>query len=47
MIGIDSEGFDMMGDDKRYRFEFDELITTAEDARKALVALVKKARMTQ
>jgi putative heme iron utilization protein len=44
MSGIDAEGFDMLVDGLHERIAFDEPIATPEDARAALVALVRRAR---
>lgn len=44
MIGIDTEGFDLLVDNKRVRFLVEKPIITAEDARAALVLLARKAR---
>lgn len=44
MTGIDSEGFDVLADNKKLRFSFEKPIVTAEDARAALVLLARKAR---
>jgi putative heme iron utilization protein len=44
MLGIDSEGFDVLANNKKIRFAFEKPIVTAEDARAALVLLARKAR---
>jgi len=44
MSGIDSEGFDMLVDGVHARLAFDVPVTTPDDARKALVDLVRRAR---
>lgn len=44
MIGIDTEGFDLLADNTRLRFTFEKAIVTAEDARAALVLMARKAR---
>lgn len=44
MLGIDSEGFDILADNKRLRFAFDSPVLTPEDARTALVTLARKSR---
>jgi putative heme iron utilization protein len=44
MLGIDSEGFDVLGDNQFFRFSFDEPVT---DAGKAREVLVKMARMPE
>jgi len=44
MTGIDPDGFDMMLGDATLRFMFAERVTTAEQMRKALVALAGEAR---
>lgn len=37
MIGIDPEGFDVLADEKRLRFDFDEDVTTVDQARQMMV----------
>lgn len=44
MVGIDTDGFDVRGDDKLLRFAFETPVTDAQSARAALVALSKVAR---
>jgi heme oxygenase (biliverdin-IX-beta and delta-forming) len=44
MTGIDPDGFDLMLGDTTLRFAFAERVTTAEQMRKALVALAGEAR---
>ncbi len=44
MLGIDTEGFDLLANNKKVRFSFEKPIITAEDARTALVLLARKAR---
>jgi heme oxygenase (biliverdin-IX-beta and delta-forming) len=44
MIGIDSYGFDVAQKAELLRFDFAQPLSTPEDARKALVAMVKAAR---
>lgn len=44
MIGVDTEGFDLLVDDNRLRITFDKPVLTAEEVRTALVALARKAR---
>jgi putative heme iron utilization protein len=44
MTGIDPDGFDMMLGDTTLRYVFAERVTTAEQMRKALVALAGEAR---
>ena len=41
MIGIDSEGFDMLADKRKLRIDFDSPIHTSEEARAALVKLAR------
>ncbi|HKX26156.1 MAG TPA: DUF2470 domain-containing protein [Blastocatellia bacterium] len=41
MIGIDSEGFDMLADRRKLRIDFDLPINTPEEARATLVRLAK------
>ena len=43
MIGIDPEGFDVLADDKRLRFDFDEDVTTVDQARQMMVKLAQAA----
>jgi putative heme iron utilization protein len=42
MIGIDSEGFDMLADNRKLRIDFDTLISTVEAARATLVKLARR-----
>ena len=44
MTGVDPDGADLALDSKRLRLPFPERVTTANEARKALVALVAEAR---
>lgn len=44
MVGIDSEGFDVFVNSKKVRFQFDEPVLNALEAREALVALAKKTK---
>jgi putative heme iron utilization protein len=44
MSGIDAEGFDMLADGAHARVAFERPVATPEDARAALVALVRRAR---
>lgn len=44
MIGIDCDGFDVRADGAILRFEFDDAVTDAPLARKALIAMAEKAR---
>ena len=44
MLGIDSDGFDVIADSKILRFNFDQPITDALSARTALVAMSKASR---
>jgi heme iron utilization protein len=41
MTGIDSEGFDMLGDNRKLRIDFDASINTVEAARATLVKLAR------
>jgi heme oxygenase (biliverdin-IX-beta and delta-forming) len=41
MIGIDSEGFDMLADKRKLRIDFDSPIRTSEEARANLVKLAR------
>jgi len=41
MIGIDSDGFDVLRSDKKVRFTFDTPIHTMDDARQALIAMAR------
>jgi len=43
MVGIDSDGFDVLADGKLIRFEFDSPITTTEEAREVLVRMSQEA----
>jgi heme iron utilization protein len=43
MTGIDSEGFDMLADNRKLRIDFDTPISTVEAARATLVKLARKA----
>jgi heme iron utilization protein len=43
MIGIDCDGFDVRADDRVARFRFERPVTTAAQARGALVALAREA----
>ena len=42
MTGIDSEGFDMLADNRKLRIDFDTPISTVEAARAALVKLARR-----
>jgi len=42
MTGIDSEGFDMLADNRKLRIDFDTSISTVEAARATLVKLAGK-----
>ena len=42
MAGIDSEGFDLFADQRKFRIDFDSPIHTSEEARAALVALARR-----
>lgn len=44
MIGIDTDGFDVLADSKLLRFHFDAPVSDAQSARVALVALAKACR---
>lgn len=44
MIGIDCDGFDVRADGAILRFEFDDAVTDALRARKALIGMAEKAR---
>jgi heme iron utilization protein len=44
MVGIDNNGLDLLVDRRRWRWNFTTPIHTAEEARRALVDLVKEAR---
>jgi putative heme iron utilization protein len=44
MIGIDCDGFDVRANGKTLRFEFDQPVLDASDARRALVKLAQEAR---
>jgi len=41
MTGIDSEGFDLLADKRKLRFDFDSPISTAEEARANLIKLAR------
>ena len=41
MIGIDSEGFDLLADNRKLRIDFDSTIGTTEEARAELVKLAR------
>ena len=42
MSGIDSEGFDLLADNRKLRIDFETAIHTSEEARAALVKLARK-----
>jgi len=42
MTGIDSEGFDLLADNRKLRIDFDSPIHTSEEARASLVRLARK-----
>ena len=42
MTGIDSEGFDMLADNRKLRIDFDTSISTLEEARATLVKLARQ-----
>ena len=44
MVAIDQDGFDLLVDDQRVRFVFDNKCTTPQEVREALVALAETAR---
>jgi heme iron utilization protein len=44
MTGIDLDGFDLRADERMLRFEFPSVVTTAGEARKALIALAELCR---
>jgi heme iron utilization protein len=44
MIGIDPDGFDVRADERILRFDFGHIVTDAQQARQALVALAQAAR---
>ena len=41
MIGIDSDGFDVLRSNKKVRFTFENPIHTINDARQALIAMAQ------
>jgi len=43
MVGIDPEGFDVLADGQRVRFDFDEDVTTVDQARQVMVKLARAA----
>src|SRR3989442_5122399 len=42
MVGIDAEGFDVLQSGNKVRFAFDAPISTMEEARQALIAMLKR-----
>ena len=46
MVGIDPEGFDVLADGRRVRFDFEQPVHSAEEVRKAMVALARAARIS-
>ena len=44
LAGVDPEGFDVLADGKRVRFDFEKPVTSPKDVREAMVALAKSAR---
>lgn len=44
MLGIDCDGFDVNADGQRVRIDFDQVITSADAARVALIDLAQRAR---
>ena len=44
MVGLDCDGFDVRADDELVRFQFEHPLTSASEARTALVALAKASR---
>jgi len=43
MVGIDGLGFDAFVNDKKIRFDFEDAISNAEQARECLVKMSKEA----
>lgn len=43
MVGFDPEGFDVLADGRRLRFDFDEDVTTVDGARQMMVRLARAA----
>ena len=44
MLGIDCDGFDVLADGKIWRFDFEQMVLDAQQARQALVAMSKKTK---
>lgn len=44
MIGIDTDGFDVRADTQQLRFDFNQPVLDAQDARRALVAMAEACR---
>ena len=44
MLGIDQDGFDVRADDKMLRFDFEQLVADAQQARSALVEMARTAK---
>ena len=44
MLGIDTDGFDVRADARQLRFDFSEPVLSAQDARRALVAMAETCR---
>ena len=44
MTGIDCDGFDVRADGELLRFEFEQPVTTADEARRVLVAMAQRSR---
>jgi len=42
MVGIDSEGFDLLKSNKKARFFFETPISNTDEARQALIAMAKR-----
>ena len=46
MVGIDADGFDVLLNNRKIRFNFDSSIATASEARQMLVKMSKEAKNT-
>ena len=44
MLGIDQDGFDVRADDKMLRFDFEQLVADAQQARSTLVEMARTAK---
>jgi len=44
MLGIDIDGFDMRADGEAFRFDFDQPVTDAQQARTILVEMARVAK---